>query len=299
MKIFNTLFVSCAIIIIFLFFGCQSESDKHNLEQKLAETLSDTSETTRKVITIFYNLPTPIEMSQMVKQTKATFYPEILNPLKNIGNYTTNDVLAMNLGIYGVDLGYLKFFDQTQEALNYLQAISKISGKLGLPSDKGDKIYGSFEKNVDDKDTQIRLLAEVYADADKYLKENERQNIAIYMLIGGWIEGLYISTQIYQKDPKNHDVLNRIAEQKYSLNTMIELVSNYKDNVTFADYFGKLLMLKKVYEKIEINFQNSNPNIDTINKVIVITGENSIQITDNQVNDISRIVSYIRNNITN
>ena len=294
---------TCAMFVAIILFiiGCsspRSASEEKSDDAFVPKTAADTLLGKKEVTTIFYNLPSPVEMSEMVKQTNAAFYPEFLNPVANTEKYTTTTSLALNLGILGVDMGYIKMFDQLQESLNYLTAVSKLSEKLGLPKGKGEDVYKSFEKNTDDKGTQLKLISELYSEADNYLKKNERQNIATLVVLGGWIEGLYLSSNIHQKEPKNQQVISRIAEQKYSLNTIIELVNNtQKDLPVFSNFLANLLLLKKVYSNVHIRFPKESTNLDTTNKVILLTADAEVMISDKEINDITRIIKFMRSQI--
>jgi len=62
----------------------------------------------------------------LIKTAGATYNEKLLNPLSNLSNYTTSKSMALNLGIYTTDLSFASLFDQTQTAINYMQAAKKI-----------------------------------------------------------------------------------------------------------------------------------------------------------------------------
>lgn len=247
---------------------------------------------------VFYNLPSPIEMSQVVKNSNAGFYPDLLNPTLKADQYNTQKSMALNIGVYGVDLGYAKIFDQVQLSLQYLDVVNQLSHKLGLPENKAKEIYHTFETNIGDTEAQLELLAETYSNANLYLKENDRQNVATLIMLGGWLEGLYIATELYKRDNSNLYLLSRIAEQKFSLKTIIELMSEVQNEPVFSQYLTRLLLLKKIFDGVQIQFDKNEAKLDTINKVLIYSsGHSNVVASQKQIDDISMIISYMRNKI--
>ena len=122
----------------------------------------------------------------------------------------------MNLGIYGADLGYVTIYDQTQDALGYLNAAKKLADELGVAGAFDAQTIGRFQKNLGNQDSMLVLVGVAYRSSDTYLKNNDRSDVSGLVLAGGWIESLYFATNTYKIKP-NEDVKRRIAEQKSSL----------------------------------------------------------------------------------
>ncbi len=278
--------------IVLLHIGCANNEEMKDKPIELSENDSLKQAKMQKVIKIFYNVPSPLEMATVVQRDNAKFYTELLSPADDIDRFTTASRQALNIGVYGVDFSYAKLFNQDQESLTYLSAIKELSKKLGIPRDKAATSFDDIQKNVENSDTLLKIINETYQTADMYLKENQRESTATLIIVGGWIEALYIATNIYEKE-ENEDILNRIIVQKYSLNTLIELLSKHQDDKTVESFFEKMLMLKKVYDNIEIDFKKSDVNIDTVKKVIVLKGENP-EITNKQIDDIKEIITKLR-----
>lgn len=76
---------------------------------------------------IFYSIPSPIEMAQMIQDNGSTFSESYLNPLDNAKKYTTAKAQALNLGVYGADVSYASMFEQNQISMNYLNSIRNLT----------------------------------------------------------------------------------------------------------------------------------------------------------------------------
>lgn len=289
------LLILCLGLLCFVV-SCGSGGDDDNkvddvvVNNKLAKDSADAN----KVKVIFYNVPSPVEMTSIIQQSGIGYNPELLNALKNSDKYISTPKIAMNLGVYGADLSYVRIFDQLQESVNYLAIIKKFSEKLGIPNDRGTFTVERLEENVNNRDSLLNIISETYANADVYLKENNRGSTATLIIMGGWVEGLYIATAILDEKKPSPDILKRIGEQKFSLDNLIELMSVYKQDENIALYLPKLDELKKVYETVNISPVNPQATTDTKNKVTTIDSKSEVKITMENVKSIRQLVNSIR-----
>jgi hypothetical protein len=116
--------------------------------------------------------------------------------------------------------------------------------------------------------------------------------------MGGWIEALYIASKIAESDPENMEIKDRIAEQKYSLNSLISLLSNYQEDLHIAEDLLMLKQLKKSFDKFEIYYNQGGFKVDTVNKLISTT-EYVVDVSPEIISEIGAIISEIRMGIVN
>lgn len=283
----------------FVLWSCTPTNNEDNGSLLTDDTIDyDTTkinETTElnKAIKIFYNTPSPLEMATLLDNTNVSYYSEILSPLDNINQFGTSAEIALNIGVIGVDFSYARLFNQTQTSRQYLAAIKKMSQKLGIPSNLTSAAIENVENNITNSDSLVKIINDNYLKANDYLKENDRESTATLIILGGWIEALYIAINIYEKEGGREDILKRITVQKYSLNTLIELLSNNQNDPIVSKFLDKLLILKKIYDKIEFDFSNSDVEIDTINKIITLSGDNP-EIKKADMEKISKIIKTLR-----
>ena len=72
---------------------------------------------------IIQQIPSPLEISTLLKEAETKYDKSHLNDPENISNYNSNFKKALALGIYGTDLGYTNIYGQNQDALFYLNSI--------------------------------------------------------------------------------------------------------------------------------------------------------------------------------
>lgn len=277
-----------------LFLCCNTNQNQNIVDNDSISLKIDTIHSNR-VKKIFYNVPSPIEMSSVIQRSGAQFKTEVLCPYKNLDKYTSMTKQALMLGVYGSDLSYVRLFEQIQLAINYLSSIKKLCDAIGIPQDQGSRAIQRMEKNIENKDSLLQIISETYAAADSYLKDNDRGNTATLVILAGWIESLYIATQISDyENPSNKEIIDRIAEQKYSLNNMIELIKAYPKDKDLQLYLPMLEDLKSVYENVNIEYVKGDVITDQDKKITTIYSVAKVDLSKETYNKIKNLAKQIR-----
>ena len=285
------------ISVLFLFSCNNSNNNIENIEQGV-ENITNDSTHAKKVKKIFYNVPSPIEMATLIQKSKAEYIEDILNSPDNQYKYLTTSDAAINLGIYGADLSYTRMFNQIQKSISYLSSLKTLSSELGIPDNRGKIAVTRLEDNMENKDSILSIITETYANADEYLKENDRGNTATLIILGGWVEGLFIATSIAY-NTENEQIINRVAEQKFSLENLLELLKLYQDDKAIMYYTPKISKLKEAFDKIEINYLGTSVTTDKESKITTINNKSEIKIDIIHIKEIHKIISEIRNEMIN
>ncbi|MFA6402644.1 MAG: hypothetical protein WCX31_13650 [Salinivirgaceae bacterium] len=282
------------LLIIWLLIGCQSNKPKVAGSEKdlFEEEISDVVVAKNQTDVVFYNLFSPMDLSNIIDNKSSYFNSSFINPINNITKYSDSYKVALNLGVYGADLSYLWAFEQTQQALSYISAIKHLTDKLGIPADFVDFTVSSAENSSNELDSLISLARDAYQATDRYLKGSERENAAALILLGGWVETLYIALNLY-KEP-NPALAGKIISQKYSLNSLILVIHNYQDDIKMTEYILLLKKLNEAFQKIESKLKPNDIQIDTIKKVISINETSNLQIEPAEFKELLEQVSRIR-----
>ncbi|MCK6649230.1 MAG: hypothetical protein L6Q66_06215, partial [Bacteroidia bacterium] len=248
------------------FFACgSSETDSDGVS--LTDTTTTKSEKDSKAQNVFYSIPSPVETTSLLKAAGAKYNSAYLNPIENLSKYSSVKSKALNLGIYGADLSFTSMFDKTQESMLYLRCTNKLATGLGISGSFDDKTTERIEANMENRDSLLSIISDSYWNADSYLKENGQPGVSALIIAGGWIEGLYIATQI-ATDTKNEDVSTRIGEQKLSLDNLMALLESYKsDNEGVAEVYALMSPLKAVYDGIKVEPTETTVSTDKENGV--------------------------------
>jgi hypothetical protein len=233
--------------------GVKSETDSFDLEGislDEGKKAINSADTIGAGLPIFYNMYLSVEMSTLFESIGAVFNPDLLNSTSKIPEYITSSKKALNIGVYAVDLSYARIFEQIEFAGRYFSAMQKLSEELGIPADYFVNTAKRFDRNINDKDSLILIANEVYLTTDDYLKENERYSAAAQIILGGWTEALYIAMHI-AKESKDIEVFERVTEQKYSLDNLIDMLNNYADDEVIVHYLAKLEELREPFNLLD------------------------------------------------
>lgn len=276
--------------------GCGNDTNKTEGGNGTDSVATTTKDTSGGVVTIkgeTFSIPSPIQTALLIKRSGANYNKAILNPANKASQYSTSFAKALNLGIYGADLGYVTIYDQSQDAIGYLNAAKKLSDGLGVSAAFDAKTIERFTKNLGNKDSMLSLVGVAYRASDAYLKTNEMSDVSGLVLAGGWIESLYFTADIYKAKP-NEELKRRIAEQKLSLQSLIKLLTPYYSQAEYTKFIDGLNELAKVYEKVELKYTFVKPTTDAKKKLTTINSTTDISISDEQIESIAQKVKAIR-----
>lgn len=243
-----------------------------------------------------FSIPSPVQTAMLIKETGATYDAEILNPASNTPNYATTYLKALNLGIYGADLGYTTLYDDDEKALSYLNSVMQLSESLNLSGAFDQVLIERFSNNLGNQDSMLVIVSDAYRAGDNYLKNNDRSHVASLVLAGGWIESLHFATNVAQSGG-NQDVMNRIGEQKTALYSLISLLQHYNNEEEYADLTQDLIDLWKCFDNVTFEYNFVQPETDEENKITHIKSTTNVSISDADLQAITEKLNEIRNQI--
>jgi hypothetical protein len=287
----KTLLSYLMIFLVIFASSCKPKPKaKDNFEPVFSTYKPDSTETKKKAVKneIFYGVLTPVEISTIFERLNVPYDVPSLNPAKNKDQYMSSSKVSINTGIYVVDMGFFKMFGIGQGMIDYMVTIREMSDKLGIPESYLTEPINKIQKDISDPDTIMYLMNSAYGKMDKYLRSNGKESSAGLMIMGGWVEAMYIATQLVY-DPANPDpeVMQKIAEQKYTLTALLTFLNNYYDDPVVVSYVKKLKFLKTYFDSFEVFFNKDDLKIDTAKKVLLTSNSktNATVATLNQIRD--------------
>ena len=290
-----------ALALVFTLFGCNGGDTTADEEQSIEEAIDNEIDSTSATIVQFNNslfsIPSPYEIAFLVKDENIDFNKDFLNPVNRSHNYINNFKKALNLGVYGADLGYLNIYEQTPDAVSYFSAIKVLSQELDISNAFDQKTISRVEKNMGNKDSLLYIMSSTYRDADIYLKDNNRSELGVLILTGGWIESVNVLVNI-AKTSKNENIIRRIGEQKYPLENMIKILSPYyNESEEYGKLIESLIDLAYDFDGIDVHYTYKKPEVFADKKITIINSESQLVMSEEQLNMISEKITAIRNTI--
>ncbi len=290
--------------LVFLFGGCASDkskdkknADSSGLSQDFNTDMDD--DLTEKINTakrIFYSLPSPLETAMLIKNAGASYDGDLLNKVENTSKYSTNLKMALNLGIYSTDLSYASLFDQTQATLSYINAAKKMADGLEILDAIDEATILRLEENINNRDVIIDIISETLLNSSSFLEDKGLQSTSAMILVGGWVEGLHIATSLIAPgaDLKNNKLVERIVDQKLSLNIVINLLENSKENAEVQILIKDVEELKTIYDKITIEQSEITPVEDPNTNTTMLKSESTIKMSKEVFDELSKKVKELR-----
>ncbi len=141
-------------------FACQNKTKASSSDLK--QEVVGSTQSLKKVKNIFYNVPSPVEVTTIIQKMNLPYHPDLLNPSSNSGNYLTQADKALNMGVYGADLSYIRIYEQYQDAAKFLVVVKKFTRELGIPEEGERVIAKRLEKNLQNQDSLgLHLVANI------------------------------------------------------------------------------------------------------------------------------------------
>lgn len=278
--------------------GGSGEKKKSDTEEIPEDTAKAVSAGVLNVGGELFSIPSPLQTAMLMQSSGAPYDKSILNSKENIAQYATDHSKALNLGIYGADLGYVSMYGKTQESIVYLTAVKKLADETGVSGAFDVKTMKRFQDNMANKDSMMVLVGLAYSSGDAFLKTNKRFDISGLILVGGWIESLNFAISA-NKVKSSEAIKRRIADQKQSLNSIIKLLSQFETKTNYSDLIDGLKDLSKVYDTVEYKFISEKPETDMATKTTTINSHTDVNITKEQLDLITEKVESIRKKIVN
>ncbi len=232
----------------------------------------------------------------MIRSAGAVYNEDLLNSIDNASNYTTTKSMALNLGSYTCDLSFASLYDQTEASINYMNAAKKMADGLGILDAINDETIQRLEENINNRDIIMEIISDTFMNSSSYLQENNRANVAAIVLVGGWIEGLFLATQMVDEDSLDSSKLvNRIMDQKMSLEIVVKLLEESKDSPDVISVMEDVQNLKASFDKVTITTTPIEAELDEETNLTVLKSQTKSSLTPALFKEIRDKVLVIRN----
>jgi len=289
---FRKFLIFCVILALA---GCSGQNSK----KSGTDLLIDGYALDGKVISIdnsLFSVPSPHQIAKILAEENISYDNQILNPAGNIRNYTNSFKKALNLGVYGADLGYINQYGNTQDAITYFSIIKGLSQQLDLINAIKKETFNRIEKNIYDQDSLITLLSNSFQEIDLFLKSNSQEHIGVLILTGGWVESMYILSKFAMRYKNNQELTMRLCENKKALSNLIKIISHFAEkNKIYETLIELLIELENTFDYIEIKYIYEYTETLNEEKITKVYTKTKIEASDEVILRISEIIEKIRN----
>jgi hypothetical protein len=261
-QICNYVIVSFLAIITI---GTGSCRNKSTSEQKQIE-IDQRKVIEQQIEESVYPLPTSADVIKMLTDLDVGYIIGISNPVDNATRYLTSKSRAINLGVYGADLSYATLYNVQQAVINYLNAIRILANELNLGQIYDESLYNEIRENFDNRDELVNILTEAFNNTFTFLNVNDQESLAMLVVGGAWLEGMYITTNISESVYHVEGIVRVLLEQKKSFELYLEIAKPYEDDPLVSEFIRELEPIKEIYSGITTSL--SLENVQDLTKVI-------------------------------
>jgi len=251
-KLKEQLIFPLAFLFIYSLPACVSKEnkrEKRDVEKIRFEDQEAAKSKINNIKKIFYALPSPIELTFLFKEEGVAYQKEKLHDPKAKDSYSLPFKKALNLGVYGADLSYAGLFGRHQDAIEYFATTQLLAEELGVGKTFQKEFISRIEQNADDKDTLLQVVSDFFLDNESYLKDLNQQDISTFIVLGGWIEGLYLGVEM-AKDFQAEGIKTIIKNQAQSLDNLILLLQQLNESTNHKKLIQSIYDLKPLFEDL-------------------------------------------------
>jgi hypothetical protein len=257
-------FILPMLIISFTCLTSCRDGATRNQQKKVEKEQVKTIET--EIGTNVYPLPTSAEVIKMLTELEVGYIIGLSNPVENTKKYFSSTTRAINLGVFGADLSYATLYNMHQEVINYLNAIRSLSNELNMSKIYNEDLYNKIKANFDNKEELVKVLTSAFNETYSYLSENDQQQLALLVVGGAWVEGMYLTTNVSEAAYQVAGISKVLLEQKKSFELYLEITQPYVSDPSIGDFVKLLEPMKNVYAGLGSSL--TEQNIKDITKVI-------------------------------
>lgn len=289
------------VLAIFTACGSGKKSDDQAFLEGLDSAKQEGPSISDEVIgSILQQVPSPLEISVLLKESGKKYNGSYLNSPDNTAKYNSNYKKALNLGVYGTDLGYTNIYEQNQDGVKYMASIKELANGLSIGQFFDIETIGRLATNSKNLDSLLLITTQNFNTINTYLQSQGRANLSVLFLTGGWLEALHITCETAAANPNNQELKETIGEQKIILENIKLLLGFYKDtDQNMASLLTDIEELQKVYDKVKITYTYKESTFEIVDGVMVIkdNSTSTIEITPEDINNIRTVTSNIRSKI--
>lgn len=259
------------LFFVLLFWSCKSGSQKEEINKKIEDDVLYENFIDVKTPEVTYKIPSPIELFLFLKKSGSNYMVESLHEAQNHLNYQSSDKKAINFGIYAADLTYCTVYGDQQATIIYFDAAKKLASDLGLVQGFGEKIAHRIDENLSNVDSLIDITTDSYYTAMSFLEEQGQGELLGLILIGGWVEGLYLTIESVNELEMTNPVIERVADQQLLLDNLLAFLENNFEHKNNQKYIELLKEVQEEFDELYFNDENTiitkNQFVDIANKV--------------------------------
>tara|TARA_Y100000589_G_scaffold331027_1_gene382710 strand:- start:27536 stop:28435 length:900 start_codon:yes stop_codon:yes gene_type:complete len=288
----RALFITGTVIL----FSCGGDKTDNTPESDTQDSVQAEVIKQNDEQTVYYQIPSPDEMFDFIKNGGLSFKQDLLLPIENSEKYNTALQQSLIFGIYSADLAYTAAFEEYQTSLKYFGTVQKMADRLGISSAYDASTAERIKNNLENADSLVKVTGDTYFSVVDYLEQNNEETKLGAIATAGWIESMYIVLNSLENNP-NSDVLQRIKDQKLTFENLYDYLQQHNH----SPQVEKIITLVEPLNEFFNNIEENNDAKTTFTKKdgkFVLGGEDTVApLSEEQTAELKDLVNNIRTKI--
>jgi hypothetical protein len=180
--------------------------------------------------------------------------------------------------------------------IKYFKAVKQLGDAVGVSNSINPTVAKSLEKNISNPDSLVEIADNLYFSSFETMQNSQQGNTLALSVAGGYIEGLSIACSLVKYNKKNPAV-ERIADEKYTLDNIIDFMKKYESDAGVKETIDKLEELRTTFNQVTEK-QEGKVAVKEEKGTKVLGGGSELEMTEAQYKAITDKVTSIRDSFT-
>ena len=200
-------------------------------------------------------------------------------------------------------MAYVASFNKYQESVDYLNTVRTLSDDIGISAVFDENLIGRIDNIIDNKDSLLRITSDSYLGIVRYLESSNRKKSLALIVTGGWLESIYVVSNMISNYEQDENVIQLLADQKLVVENLMSYLEQNKYDDNIQRTINDLKPLSSIYAKLETKAEEKDPKTEKkenteIDGKIIVGGSDKIVMTKEQFIKLKDEISKLRNKIT-
>jgi len=195
-------------------------------------------------------MPTPLDELKDMTNDGIKYDAALLAPIANAEKHSSPDAIAINCGIYIVNMTYQAIYHKTKDIIKYSSTANQLAAKVDAAQIFEAIVTKNIQSKIKNKDSLYVAIEKGLEAMEMYLVDNKKLAVATQVLVGSWVEMQYILSQSMLSSDSPKDLKQHIFSQREHLSNLLILLQEFKDEAGLHEELEKLKQLEVSFQKI-------------------------------------------------
>lgn len=293
-------YITTAITIatVFLFTGCGGEAT-NNSETPAADSTANEAEEVEmwgfdSMGGNSYQVPSPNELFAIIKESDIPYQEGLIST--TVGNYSSSKTQALNFGRLTADIAYTASYEKFQESITNFDNLRKVGDDLGISYVFDELMVNRVKTNMDNADSLEVISTSSYQRIIAQLEEAEKGSTLAIIAAGGFVESIYILTNMVGEYNADNEIIQRIADQKLVMENVLDYLNIFREEERVMEVLTELQGVSDVF--LNMDEESISDQLKQQDGKTVLGG-NRIIMTADEFNELKEAATAYRNSFSN